>query len=381
MGFSFWQRAANPIGVDFGASGVKLLQLRHGRAGLHVVAAARQDYPEDLSEDPATRHRQVVETLRAATRSAPFEGRDCVCSLSVGDLMLRATRFPKLGADELSKAAHWEAADRFNIPVEDLQVDWIRAGEVRQGEEIRDEVLLIAVRRPIVEAHLNALIECRLRPIAVDAPFAATTRCLNRALRRASDSETVRMIVDIGAAGATVMITRGQGIAFLKPVDIGGAQMNRAVAAALDLDVNAAAQLRRERMRQSAERGGELLDDRVDRALYEAVRPLLHDLAQEAALCLRYYSVTFRGVRPELVLVAGGDGAEPHMCEALSQVLKIETQVAHSLENIDTSAVELGVDRRYERCPQWSVATGLSLRDDPNEAPELEAQTDGRAAA
>lgn len=359
---TFWRNPTNPIGVDVGASSVKLLQLRHGRAGTHVLAAARVAFEEPLPDSPEERRRIIGDAVRSALTMAPFHGRTCVSSMLASDLLIRAARLPRLSDEELTKAAHWEAADRFAVELNDIQVDWVRAGEIVQGDDSRDEVILIAARREVVNSHLDALIDCRLLPLAVEIPPAANIRILNRMLRRDVDRSVVRMIIDVGATETSVVITRGQEIAFLKPISIGGREMTASVAKALDLDPAAAAQLRFQRMTANDTGSRAEIDDRVDRAVFEAVRPQMHDIAQETALCLRYYSVTFRGVRPELVLVVGGDGAEPGLCQVLEETLNISTELGKPLDGIDVSSVTLGVDRRRSSWPEWSVAAGLSLR-------------------
>lgn len=362
MSPALWRHSVNPIGIDIGASGVKLLQLRSGRAGWHVVAAAHQPFEQPLPDALDDRRRLIARAVRTAISSAPFAGRSCVCSISNADVMLRATRLPRLSDEELVKATRWEAADRFGIDPADLEVDWLRAGEVVQGDEARDEIILIGARRDRVESQIEALLDCRLFPHAVDLPAAANVRSLNRLLRRASDQNVVRIIIDVGVSGASVMITRGQEIAFLKPIEIGGRVFTQAVAESLDLQADAAHELRVRRIRaQSADDRGDL-DDQVDRMVFEAVRPHMYEIAQEASLCLRYYSVTFRGVRPEIALVVGGDGAEPGLCEVLEDSLNIKTALGRPLEGVDLSKASLGDDRRHSSWPEWSVATGLSLR-------------------
>lgn len=362
MGYRFWQGTAHPIGVEVDATGVRLIQVRKGRAGWHVVAAAEQRSAEPWPDHPGQREEVLAQAIGAAMRSAPFEGAECVSCLSPGELMVRAARMPKMSDDELEKAALWEASERFGLEVDQLEVAALRAGEVTQGDDVRDEIILIAAAHRDLNAHLDALLACRLLPIAVDSPYTALSRALGRSLRRESDQSVVRLIINIGWKDTVVSITSAQEISFLKHVAIGGAQLTDAVAEALAIDPEAARHLRRKRLEQPRRVADQPMDPRVDRAVFEAVRTLLHDLAQEAALCLRYHSVTFRGARPDKVLVAGTEAREPMLADVLSEHLKLEVATASPLEGIDVSKVNLGGDRRRAAWPEWTVALGLSLR-------------------
>ncbi len=363
-----WSGTTYPIGVAVGSSGVDLLQLHSGRSGWQVIAAARAFYRESLpSDNVSLRANLIRHAVHDALGKGSFQGSDCVSSLSVSDLKIRAVRLPKMPDDELSKAVVFEAADRFELDVEDIEVDWVRAGEVAQGDSVRDEIILVAVPRDVVAAHLDTLISCKLRPIAVDVPFAASVRILNRKLRRGADKKTVRMIIDIGELGSTVTLTRGNELAFIKVVNIGGAHLTHAVAESLNLDETAAADIRRRRIIAEDQRSfetdnSEAKPDRSERVIYEAVRPMLHRLAQEAALCLRYYSVTFRGVRPESILVSGSAASEPHLVSILGDEMKITASVSEPFSGIDISQVQLDRERRSARFAGWSTAVGLSMR-------------------
>ena len=362
MRWQFLQNRTYPIGIDVGVTNVRMLQLRHGRAGWHVIAASIADYSEPLPDDDVERKENLIaDAVRRAKSAAPFEGTDCVSCLSTSDMLLRAARLPKMTDAELDKAASWEASDRFNFDLNELETIWIRAGQVTQGNDTRDEVILVSVPTRQIASHLDALIANHLRPIAVDASFAAITRSTCRTLRRKSDLATVQMIINVGTEVSSVILTRGNQLAFLKTIPVGGYMFDSAVALALSMSEQEAIDFRSRRMLPPRD-DDQPTDRRVDRLIFESVRPHMHDLAQEAALCLRYYSVTFRGQRPEVVKITGTNAAEPNLSQVLADHLKIPTEVARPFDGIDISKTSLGSERRDACLADWSTALGLSLR-------------------
>lgn len=363
MHFPFIQNRALPIGVDIGSTGVKLLQLRATPRGHEAVAASSALFDGTADEEPANRAKVLKGALDAALRGGTFKGRECVCSLPSSDLLVRAVRLPLMGELELNSVVTWEAADRFGIPADELQVDWIRAGEVTQADETRQEIILVAVRKTMVEAQMEAVMRGGLRPLACETSFTATARCLTNSLRRQSDSGVVRMIIDVGSSSTSIYFTHGRDITFVKQLPVGGAKLNDAVAIALKLSPDAAARLRAARLRGS-ESGGDVVDRRVEQAVFEAQRSLLHDLANEAALCLRYHSVTFRSGRPEATWITGSNACEPHLVQILSDVIKMPVRVANPIDRVDVSTSASTLDRRSMDWNQWATALGLSLRGD-----------------
>jgi Tfp pilus assembly PilM family ATPase len=106
---------------------------------------------------------------------------------------------------------------------------------------------------------------------------------------------------------------------------------------------------------------GPPIDARVDRAMYDAVRPLMGDLAHEVSLCLRYYSVTFRGAKPEGCVLSGGEASEPKLVEAFKESLRIACDVGRPLDGVRTEGLGAGTAVRGTGA-EWGVAMGLSLR-------------------
>ncbi|MFM9956545.1 MAG: pilus assembly protein PilM [Phycisphaerales bacterium] len=357
-----------PIGVELHAGGVRLLQVRSGRGGSSVraAAAATVDDKGRECEDPALID-DLVGAVDKAMSMGRFAGRRVVVGLDGRGIRTRSVRQAKLNGPELDRAVQLDAPSRLGFTeAEGCEIGWVRAGEVRQGDEIKDELIYVGARLEPLERLLTGLRACGLEPVAAEPSFAATARCYTRTLRRASDDAVTRVIVDVGEAAAEVMVTRGRAIAFYKQVELGGRAMTRLCAERLGLDVATVADLRRRRM--ASEAG--VIDPKVDRALYDAVRPLMSDLAQEVTLCLRYFSVTFRGARPDGVVVVGQEAGEPRLAQTLGEALHVPSSVGRPLDGYDLSrvvgggfgALDAGGTLGAGSGALWGACVGLSTR-------------------
>lgn len=349
------------VGVDFGARSVKMLQVRDHGGSTDVVGAARIEMPDDGPNAEA----QLVERLSAAIISGGFTGRRCVVSLPRADVRLHSVRLPKMNDEELRQAAVWEASQRFSIDREAMQVDFIRTGASPQGGENREEVLLIAAPHASLFARLEPIMAAGMRPIAVDCGFLAASRALSRHFRREADRAVVRAVVEIGATGSTIMILRGDQIAFCKNIPIGGNTLDQAVSAHLQLDLPSARDLRSARLSGATPGSGRITaDEPTDRAVYDAVRPHLAELTKEITLCLRYYGVTFRGKPPDRLILTGGEATEPKLDQMIKQSCKVP--VVYDDEQGTSVDIHKKVAAVLHRQPGplgvWAAATGLSLR-------------------
>jgi type IV pilus assembly protein PilM len=342
------------VGVDFGTRAIKLLQVRQQRGVLRVVGAGRVDLTQANLEGPA-----LVEHLRAAFASGGFTGRRCVVSLPRKEVRVQSVRMPRMDDEELQQAAVWEAVQRFGFERNTMEVNIMRTGAELQGGEHRDEVLLIAAPHEAINRSIEPLVAAGLRPVAMETHFTALARAFGRAPPGETGPWPVRAVVDVGASGSTVLILRGEHIAFCKPIAIGGEHFDRAVADHLQMQVQAARELRAGRMASGA-----LADPSVERAEYDAVRPLLGTFAKEVILCIRYYGVTFRGHPPDHLVLTGGDGLEPRLGETLAGQCKIP--VVYDQQDSMLSLLHADITRILHGGAGpgawWPVAAGLSLR-------------------
>lgn len=383
------------LGVDIGSRSIKLLQLSASRGGdqsasttaetLAVVGAGEveQERIETQADDPdssepdgtytTSAESSTARMLRTAFASGRFTGRRCVVSLPRSDVRLQSVRLPKMPDSELRQAVGWEAAQRFGMSHELMEVDFIRTGATLQIGENREEVIVVAASHEAIQQRLRPIIEAGFRPVAIDTDFAALARTFSRQYRREADRQNVRAIVEIGATGSTVLILRGDQIAFCKPLDVSGQQLNEAVAEHLDMDIRAASELRLTRMTTGARDADHSHDPSTERAVYEAVRPVVNELVKEVNLCLRYFGVTFRGKPPSQIILTGGDGLEPQLAEAIERVCKVV--VVHDDQTNTLTSMTDGIQRichpglsgaapsrRSMSAGCWAVAAGLSLR-------------------
>ena len=294
--------------------------------------------------------------MRRRIEGGRFVGRRCVVSLDDRLLRVRSVRHPRMTDEETDRAVRLDAGARLGFSEhEALEVGWLRAGEVRQGDELREEVLIVGCPRGPVEMLVMELARCGLRAEAVEPGFQACARVFGRTLRRAEDQSLVRVLIDIGWRSTGVIITRGRSVGFFKPLEMGGAVLNEAVGQRLGLDASAVADLRRQRMTEGS---ASTIDRKVDRAVFEAVRPLLGELAREVALCLRYYGVTFRGARPEECLLVGGESREPRLTELVADELRVTTNLGRPLHGVLP-----GDEASGARDADLAVAAGLGLRE------------------
>ncbi len=352
--------------MDVGSHGIKLLQLTRTRGRLSVAAAAHWQMPDSAlgpEGDSAACAGQAAEAVKNLLKQNSFHGREVVSCLRMNELATKNVRLPHMPSHELDKAVLWECQERLGFQVAADRVHYFEAGDVRQGTEVRDEIIIMAVPESTIQQHLDRLSAMRLEPVHIDTEPTALFRAYQRYLRRAQDESVVSVIVDIGLTGTKVVVAKGKRILLIKLIDLAGRALNDSVAKELSLSYSEAAHFRRRLSESRADASGPAPQgsDQVEWSVFDAIRGPVEALAREISLCLRYCSVTFRGLRPNEVTLTGGEAYDPAAVKLLTECLGLPCAVGQPLRGVEIGEVQMGGDRRSE-LTEWSVVTGLALR-------------------
>lgn len=267
------KKSRRPIGIAVGHGEVLLAQaapIGSGEKEAELVASARAPLPEGAAPGKPGYDEQLTKAIGQALRQAPFTGKLAVSAMPAATLQYKNVRLPKMPEPELAQAVSWEAKERV-ILGEPAAVQFYYAGEVRQGQDARCEVILLAAKQSRVDEHLRGVVGAGLTPLAIDGTGAAIARSVTQ-----HDETTFTIFLD--QTHAEVVIAQAGRVLLdkLLPLGPGGA---------------------------------------------EQADP--SELAREIGLCLRYHSVTFRGDRPAQAQLRG-EPMPPAFSEAIATALGLE---------------------------------------------------------
>src|SRR5439155_13610586 len=103
----------------------------------------------------------------------------------------------------------------------------------------------LACHRGVIEQMLSIVDHSGLRAAAVEVEPSALLRSYVKQFRRDDDKGSRAMFVRVGATNTTVVIAQGTEVFFVKYIDVGGDQMDDAVARHLKISLEEAITLRR----------------------------------------------------------------------------------------------------------------------------------------
>jgi len=371
-------RGQQPIGLDIGHNSIKMIQLVIDDEQISVIAADETRIDAGENGDEQSRRSFVISAIKRMLVNGSFLGRNVVSCLPSDKLRITSLRLAEAERYGIEQALRREVAHRFGLDPDKDSMDYMIAGSVRQGDEVKNELILFATDNETIKNHIATLEEAELRPVAIDTIPCALFRSFERSLRRQEDRDRTAVFVDVGSFFTTVVFGRGGEISFIKQIQIGGQKFTHEIAAKLGINVGEAEMLQealrvdpglfslKSNMSEKAPaENWHDIDMSTRQVMVDAVSAVAEDLVREISLCLRYYTVTFRGKRVERAVFAGGGAYEDILLNILRRRLAVEIELGQPLRGFDLSSGRINVnfdsDRRGLFC-EWAVAVGLGLK-------------------
>lgn len=307
-------RSKSLLGLDIGSSAVKAIELSRSGSGLVISG-----YGSAPIESPET----LGETIQKVLRDSGIRAKRCVSSVSGRSVIIRQVPMAQVPDTDLRQAIEYEADKYIPFDVNEVQLDVQRLetadGEVPQGQM---KVLLVAVKRTLIDEHVALLQSIGLQPVIIDVDcFALGNAFELRNLSLGISDDEVRALVDIGASKTNINIMRGNVSYFQREIYVAGNDITDAIAKRFGEDPKDV-----ERMKKDP--GGAL------ESMQDAMLPIMEDIGNEIRLSFDYFENQFDQQVKEVYL-SGGTAYFPGVDTMFTQIFNLPTKVWDPTEGLE----------------------------------------------
>lgn len=335
------------IGLDIGTHSVKAVELTQTGSELVVTAFGRNEIVSQGAKADA-----VVDLLQGGS----FRTRRVVTAVSGKSVIVRYLTMVQMSDDDLKNAIRFEADKYIPFDVEEVVLDAQRlddgAGASRAGlAENEMRVLLVAVKRSLIDEHVQLVQSIGLQPEIVDVDAFALGNAyeLRKLLAPGVDGEDrVTALVDVGANKTNINVLRGGTSHFTREIYLGGDDLTSAISKRMGCEVHQAEALKRD--------PGEHFEGVRDAAL-----PSIDDLANEIHLSFDYFENQCDRAVDE-VLLSGGGAQFKLLEETFEKVFEKRTRTWDPTENLGVDAQAVDVEALKKCASSLTIATGLAAR-------------------
>ena len=354
--FSLFSRKNRSLGIDVGTTGIKIAELRKEN-NVPVLSNYALSYDSGSllqSSSLEILDGQTGRILQDLIKKGEFGTKRAVVGIPSFLALISFIELPEMPASEIEKAIRFEAAKFIPSPIDEVNLGWEIIGSYQErsvegGQSIRSgqkmQIMVVTVPNSAVERLSSAVASSRIRVAAMEVENFATVRCL------VGNDKGTFMIVNIGAKATDFTIVSDGVVRVTRSIDVGGAEISRAIASGLGIDLQ-----RADRIKKSNQMN--LLDSK-DR-LSSLVSPVIGMIIDEIKRLREIYHKKNPVKKIEKMIFTGGTSKLATLSEYFSKQLSLECQRGNSLARV-------GVKKEHQEivqevAPELTVAIGLALR-------------------
>lgn len=349
MGLSnLFSRTESLIGVDIGASSIKLVELDTTIEPVSLVNIAAAPVDGDIfSNNAISKPEKVSELVSGLLEANGITEQRAVIAMPGPSVFTKKIKMPKTSLEELFTNIQFEAGNFIPHNIDAVKLDFHVIGESAQNQY---DVLVVAVKNEIVESYIECFALAGLDVAIVDVDYFA----LQNMFELCYPEEVARTaaIINMGARYSSINICKGGDSLFTGDIAVGGKLFTEGIAEAVGVSSTEAEKFKKD----ESSRGQHAA------AVREAIDQSVEYVAVELNRQLSFFwnaSGSEEGI--DKILLSGGGSCVPRLRDELSEKTGIDCEVVNPLRGIDCGE---GFDQAYlnELAPLMSVCVGLGLR-------------------
>lgn len=340
------------VGLDIGASAVRVAQVSAGRGGASLLSFAQVALPHGAVvdgeiQDPGP----VSEAIAQLWKRAKIKGKKAVMGVSNQRVVVRQVDLPYLEEKEFRTSLRFQAADYIPMSVEDAQLDFIVIDDyMTESQEHMMRVLLIAAATDMVDKFVTTAAAGGVDPLGIDLTPFAIARAVSPSARGETGVAGSEAIVDVGAATTNILIHHNGEPRFVRILLVGGDDATKALSEELSIPFEEAEAMKLDLTRGVGSDQSRALLDRQVSSLVDEIRGSLD-----------YYLSQEDSEPVSSILLTGGGSLTSGLTERLEQTLKTAVQVGAPLAQLNVSRSGLAEDQIAQVEPVAAAAVGLAL--------------------
>jgi type IV pilus assembly protein PilM len=342
-----FRRDSHYVSLDIGSSTLKFLEVDGTGQQLTIRSFGSAPVPSS-----AVQNNMIVEPdavagiIKGLLKKAGATASEAITAVPGPAVIIKKLQLPSQAPAELENSVLFEAGNFIPESLENVNLDYMITDVLEKERQF--EVLLVAVKRDIINSYTSTVRLAGLEPVVVDVDYFALENMYE--LNYPPSEQDVVALVNIGARYSCMNILRGGRSTFTGDVPVGGKEFNDALVRNLGVTAAEAETIK--------------LGTHPQHPL-EQVEPVLQPvkefLAEEIHRALSFFWTAATDEQISTIVLAGGASRVPGLMQLLSERLEVPVHVVNPLSNVTLAS---GVDRaRLERdAASYAIAVGLGVR-------------------
>lgn len=337
------------MGLDIGSGYLKVVQLKEKAGAYELVLFDMIPLPPELIvEGSIIDSLRLVDALKELIKKARIKTKNVVIGIG-GHASVSIKRIPvtEMSEEELTESIKFEAEQYVPYDIEDVYLDFQILGP--REDQGQMDVLLITVKKDVVNEYMSVVKEAGLNPIIVDVNTLALGNMYEVNYELASEKN--KALVNIGANTINLNILKGGASVFTRDSAMGSNLYTEALQKEFNTSYENAERLKR----------GEAVEGVSPQAVTPVMLSVSENIADEVIRSIEFFSSATLHEEAQEIVLSGGGALIKDFPKLLAEKAGVEVTIAEPFKNIlipkkfDTTYIE-------EVGPMAAVAVGLAIR-------------------
>lgn len=346
------------VALDIGGHTVKVAQLKKARKGYELLNFGMIPLPPDSVvdgevENPAA----LAEAIRRLIKSEKIKSKEAVIGISGQSVIIKKISVPLMTEEELNEMIREEAEQYIPFDIDEVNLDFaiVRAeGEIpaekgAQNEEKQMDVIIVAVRKEVIQAYLDVFKEVGMKVKVVDLAVFALNNVFE--MNYGMESDGAVALVNIGGSMTNVSILENGITAYTRDINVGGSTISEEIQKNLSIGFSEA-----EKMKL-----GIIPRDQSKGDIIAQVKDAVEFICGELRKTFDMYEKT-ADHKVSKIYLSGGSCLMEGIELLVNQFLGIETEVVSSFRNVSCNPKKFDQDYVESMAPVAAIPIGLALR-------------------
>ena len=383
----FFKKPEAFLGVDLGAGGVKVVELKKekNRPVLFTYGVTRQpqdihrllersklksdfsaNYTNKLTSDNKAKQaplfqidreqvKSFVRLLRSVCDQAKTVSKVAVASLPVSSVFHAVVTLPIVKKEEFERIMKAEVKKLLPYPLEEMALEWEIVPGSADGTDREQRVLVNAAPRALVVFYTEVFKEAGLQLESLEPESIALTRAL------VGRDAATSMLIDMGAERTNFFIVEQTFPMTHHSIEIGGEKINQILQNILGVERHIVNRVKKDLFNH-------MLQTKEDHTLSKeqfltTFAPVIEPIIKEVEYSLDMYmrQSSNRGKNPEKIILTGGSSNFPYLAERISEKFNLKCYIGDPWGRV---VYQDGLKPALRTiAPRLAVAIGLALRN------------------
>ncbi|MBM4141194.1 MAG: type IV pilus assembly protein PilM [Nitrospira sp.] len=337
------------VGLDIGSSYIKIVQLKDIKGGYELELFDLLPLPPELIVDGSIIDSfRLIDSLKELLRKSKVKTKDSVVGIAGhSSVIIKRISLPEMSEEELSESINFEAEQYVPFDIEEVNLDFQILGP--KGEPGQMDVILVAVKKDIINEYVSVVKEAGFNPVIVDVNSFALENMYEINYEIEPDKNVA--IVNIGASTINMNILKGGISVFTRDSAIGSNLHTETLQREFNLTYENAERLKK----------GEPVENVSSEDAFSVIESASEEIISEVNRSFEYFRSSAVHEDINEVVLSGGCALMKNFLKPFAERIGVETKVIEPFRNIEIPK-RFDVTYIEEIAPMAAVAVGLAIR-------------------